>query len=60
MYTATSLSTIIPKLPECGIELLKSMLEYNPESRVSASAALLRNYLLVNLDAYFGDDVNTE
>ncbi|KAG0787972.1 hypothetical protein G6F17_001067 [Rhizopus arrhizus] len=44
IFPKISLKTILPKLDELGIDLLKRLLEYPPEKRITASDALQHPY----------------
>lgn len=47
-YEGKPLYKLVPGLDEEGLDLLSKMLEYNPERRISAEAALEHKYLVVN------------
>lgn len=63
IFPKISLKTILPKLDELGIDLLKRLLEYPPEKRITASDALQRKYPTTNryfmltfiIDPYFDE-----
>ncbi|KAI8919738.1 kinase-like domain-containing protein [Entophlyctis helioformis] len=44
IYAPSRLEAILPKLSSEGIDLLKSMIEFQPEKRISAEAALTHPY----------------
>ncbi|KAJ2613738.1 cyclin-dependent kinase 5 [Coemansia sp. RSA 1365] len=44
VYASTPLEPLLPKLSTKGIDLLKCLLEYAPEKRISAEQALLHPY----------------
>lgn len=44
---------MFPKLDEAGIDLLSRLLEYVPEKRISAAAALQREFFCFFLVGYY-------
>ncbi|KAI8980431.1 protein serine/threonine kinase [Pilobolus umbonatus] len=44
VFPSTALETLLPKLDSWGIDLLKRLLEYPPEKRITASDALQHRY----------------
>jgi cyclin-dependent kinase len=65
IFPKIQLETLLPKLDPLGIDLLKRLLEYPPEKRITSSDALQRklffsylfNVLVLNnhLDPYFDE-----
>ncbi|KAI8897445.1 kinase-like domain-containing protein [Globomyces pollinis-pini] len=51
VYPAIDLETLLPKLKGDGIDLLKMLLEYAPERRVSATLALQHPFITTKVDS---------